>query len=305
MQAVCELTDELKEGLFCAGLGLYDLVFFDEGYLEEASERVGELLEQGVRIIVVADRFWHDKTFGESASMESLVYPITSQSLLELLGRYFPESIQTRQVKREDYEVAHIYFAEAGFELENAMKYVADDFAQFILLLKRFSSDKERQRLLKEAYTKQDWKNYITYVHALKNSARLIGASALADLAYQHERSAQSEQYEVVDESYQELFAEWDACIACVKVYLEHCVERYTKEKVSMVNAVSEEDFRDNVKQIIQYLNAFQKKEALMLLKQMSAYKTDGERLKRIEQATIALESYDYEGVIQILAGEL
>lgn len=303
MKAVCTRVADLEEGLLCARSDDYDMIFIEEGYLTRVSDKMREQFEKENLMIAIADRFAHDKDIVKLSDMEYFLYPVTTNALLDLLRRHLPGDIQTRQVRREDYEVASLYFLSEGFDFYGAMKYVADDFAQYVHLLKRFTDD-ERQLLLKEAYTEKDWGNYVTYVHALKNSARLIGANSLADLAYQHERYAQDGQYEAVEKSYQQLMIKWDACVECVKDYLEHGVASHEEGEVQIAGVLSEDVFRESVEQILYYLDTFQKKEALMLLKQLSAYKTDGERLKMIEQAIIALERYDYVGVTQILAGE-
>ncbi|MBQ7943634.1 MAG: Hpt domain-containing protein [Lachnospiraceae bacterium] len=305
LKAFCEVTTELESGIRYARSGGYDMIFIDEMYLAEGAELVREQFERCVPVIVLSDRFQYDKAVVQESEQEYFLYPITSKRLLDVLQRYFCEALVNRIVPRKPSEVAELYLVPRGFDVSGAMKYVADDFEQYIHLLKRFTDDEERRQLLKEAYANKDWGNYVTYVHALKNSARLIGATELADMAYEHEEQALAAQYEAIEETYQMLRAKWKETIACVKDYLEHCIVEYGKGEVQIAGVLSEDVFRDKVEQVKKYLDTFQKKEALMLLRQLSAYKTDKKRLEMIEQAIIALERYDYDGVMQILAGEL
>ncbi len=305
LKASCEITAELESGVRHTRSGEFDMVFIDERYLTEGAMLVREQFERGVPVIVLSDRFRYDKAVAGDSGPEVLLYPITWKRLLEVLQRYFEDSLVNRTVSRTPYEVAQLYLVPRGFEVSSAMKYVADDFEQYIHLMKRFTDDDERKQLLKEAYASRNWGNYMTYVHALKNSARLIGAFELADMAYQHEEQAKAGQIDAIEETYQQLRIKWKDCVTCVKDYLEHCVVGYGKGEVQIAGVLSEDVFRDKVEQVKKYLDTFQKKEALMLLRQLSAYRTDEKRHEMIEQAIIALERYDYDGVMQILAGEL
>ncbi|MBE5878035.1 MAG: Hpt domain-containing protein [Lachnospiraceae bacterium] len=305
MGAACEMVNGPERGFAYTDADIFDMIFIDERYQAESRERIRELFERGIPLIWLSDRFQYDKATVQESEGEYLLYPITSECLCEVLKRYFPEALVSRTVEREAYETAELYFAPRGYDVRSAMKYVADDFEQYIHLLKRFTDDEERQQLLKRAYESKDWGNYVTYVHALKNSARLIGANELADMAYRHERHGQAGQFDVIEDTYQMLLSKWDGCVTCVKDYLKHCIGDYGKGEVRIASVLSEDVFRDKVEQVKKYLDTFQKREALMLLKQLSAYGADEKRLKMIEQAIIALERYDYDGVMQILAGEL
>ncbi len=305
MKAACEMVNEPERGFAYAGADIFDMIFIDVKYQAQSREMIRKLFERGIPLIWLSDRFQYDKASTQEREGEYLLYPITSECLSEVLKRYFPEALVSRTVVREACETAQMYFAPRGYDVRSAMKYVADDFEQYIHLLKRFTDDEERHQLLKGAYESKDWGNYVTYVHALKNSARLIGANELADLAYQHEKYAQTGRLEVIEDTYRLLLSKWDDCVACVKDYLEHYIGDYGKGEVRTAGVLSEDVFRARVEQVKKYLDTFQKKEALMLLKQLSAYGAEEKRLKMIEQAIIALERYDYDGVMQILAGEL
>ena len=305
LKAACEVMSDFSSGLRCAAANEFEMIFLDEVYVSMASEQIREWYERSIPVIILSDRFQYDKAVVRDSDREYLLYPITYERLQVVLQRYFSEDMLYRVVARDAYEVADLYLTPRGFDLTEAMKFVADDFEQYIHLLKRFADDEERRQLLEEAYANKNWGNYVTYVHALKNSARLIGATKLADMACQQEQQAKVGQLEAIEGAFPILLIKWKEYVACVKDYLEHCAVRYDKGEVQIAGVLSEDVFRDKVEQVKKYLDTFQKKEALMLLKQLSAYRTDQKRLEMIEQAIIALERYDYDGVMQILAGEL
>ena len=64
---------------------------------------------------------------------------------------------------------------------------------------------------LGKAFSEQDWKDYRTRVHALKSTARMLGADELADLAFEHENAAKDERGDFITEGYDKLAAMYSA----------------------------------------------------------------------------------------------
>lgn len=72
----------------------------------------------------------------------------------------------------------------AGIHTITGLQYCLNNTAFYDELLIKFASDADRkQEEIGRFFEQQDWENYCIMVHALKSTARMIGAGALSDLA--------------------------------------------------------------------------------------------------------------------------
>ena len=115
--------------------------------------------------------------------------PVEYKKLIEVMKKFLPTKVKLRSEVENTQIVCEDYLERKGIHTEAALKYTAGDFDQYIHLLELFTHDRgqDKQQFLGEAYEQLNWKNYTTYVHGLKNCARMIGADELADMAYEHE----------------------------------------------------------------------------------------------------------------------
>ena len=61
------------------------------------------------------------------------------------------------------------------------------------------SESKDKARLIKETYANKDWNNYGVYVHSLKSTSKMIGATALSEIAAGLEAAAGKEDVAAID----------------------------------------------------------------------------------------------------------
>ena len=154
------------------------------------------------------------------------------------------------------------------------MKYAGDDLTQYIHLLEIFTGKKsqEKQNVLQQVYEEQNWKDYTTYVHGLKNEARTIGADKLADMAYAHEQKSREEDIAFVQETFSSLIEEWEKTKEIVHSYLEICAKEQTEMlcKDSSEKGMTQDEWKKGLEESIHYLSEYKKKEALSLLQKLS-----------------------------------
>ncbi len=81
-----------------------------------------------------------------------------------------------------------------GIRTTAGLNYCRNDAQFYQMLLLQFSSDADRKRKeLQKLFEEKDWHNYMINVHALKSTAKMIGADELSELARKLERAAEKE----------------------------------------------------------------------------------------------------------------
>ena len=78
----------------------------------------------------------------------------------------------------------------------------------------------EKASLIERCEQTNQWKSYLTEVHALKSSSRSIGASELADLAQKLETAAKEEQYDLIHAETPELLRQYRGYKVTLQEYL-------------------------------------------------------------------------------------
>ncbi len=83
------------------------------------------------------------------------------------------------------------FLKERGFDVEAGLRYSAGSEEFYFDMLASFAEEAEQKSgELDKSFRAQDWGEYRIRTHALKSSARMIGANRLSDLARTHETAA-------------------------------------------------------------------------------------------------------------------
>ncbi len=106
-------------------------------------------------------------------------------------------------VEEPRQEDAYAGLVRLGIETRKGLHYCQDDEEFYRTLLNQFASDGKGKREEAAAfYADQDWKNYAIIVHALKSTAKMIGAMTLSDQAKTLEDAAKREQEAFITENH-------------------------------------------------------------------------------------------------------
>ena len=188
--------------------------------------------------------------------------------------------------KRTDTIVAeekddNVQFADLDVEKGIAYCGTMENYIEVLKLLVQDS--KENQRYIQELYDKQDWKNYIIQVHALKSSMKSIGADALSEMAFGLEMAGKGEDFDYIRSHQEEMMLAYEELFD--KLYQEPVLAG----NVCSLDAQAEEiDFSE-----------FNKRVAVF---EMAVYTFDGERImeayKNLEHCVVA-----GKGVCEYLQG--
>lgn len=231
--------------------------------------------------------------------------PVEYKNLIEVIQSFLPDRIEKRADIKNQEEIYAEYLEKEGIHMKNALKYAGGDLHQYLHLLELFVSSRadEKERKLHEAYCRQIWKDYVVYVHGLKNSARTLGIDKLADMAYEHECRCKEGNIIYIQDHYEELMYEWNRSVKIIREYLSNGMLNEERQDTTSMKEMSEEEWNNRKKELLKYIEAFKKKEALQLVEELLSYKMDSEESEKMQKIHKALKEYDYETAAMLLAG--
>ena len=153
--------------------------------------------------------------------------PINPTELEEMLEKYLPEDrierwdmSDGRNLKEEEEPVL-AELREKGFNIDAALGYAMDDKELYKELLTTYAqSYEERLPDIRKAHDEAEWKDYKTYVHALKSSSKTIGADTLSDMALKQELAAIEQDTAVIEEGYAAVLDEYKKVVEAIREVL-------------------------------------------------------------------------------------
>jgi len=184
----------------------YDIIFLDHRMPEmdgmETLERMKEMTDKdsrcvGVPVIALTANAVSGarEEYLNAGFNDYLTKPVDGEALEKLIIRYLPEDKYTpvnedTDVKDDDIELPEWLLKtdelDTGAGIENC-----GSASAYLTALKLFYDNSSVNReAIRSFYDAEDWKNYNIKVHALKSSARLIGAAELSILSEKLENAS-------------------------------------------------------------------------------------------------------------------
>ena len=117
-------------------------------------------------------------------------------------------------------------------ETDAGMKYCLNDFEFYKSLLIQFATEyNEKNPVIGRYYESADWKNYEILVHALKSTAKMIGAVSLSDQAKQLELAAKEKKEEFIKENHYPAMSEYSMVAKGISTVLAKEIQAAEAEK--------------------------------------------------------------------------
>ena len=183
-----------------------------------------------------------------------------------------------------------------GINLEDALKYTGGEEV-LCPTLKEFYRVIDKNAAEIEQFVKDgDWRNYTILVHALKSSARLIGAEKLSEDAKYLEQCGD-------EENEAEIVAKTPALLELYRSYKDHlaplcalpCDEDAGKEEMPL------EQYEEAVSNVGECVSAFDYDTADQIIAMMKDYKIPEEKKAHFEELCDAVSSVDQERILKIV----
>ncbi len=220
--------DTAESGMEClkkTAAKKYDIIFLDhmmpemDGIetLQEMKKRRHNINETTPVISLTANAVSGAREQYIAAGFDDYITkPVDSRRLENLIVKYLPQDkvIKTKEeAKKTEYDKAPEWLRQikdidvkAGIEHCGGM-------ADYMNTLKLFAeSAASVAKELDECLAASDWKHYITKVHALKSTAKIIGANKLSALALQSETAGKAGDFDKVTKNHSTIV---DLCRSC------------------------------------------------------------------------------------------
>ena len=215
------------------------------------------------------------------------------------------------ELSENDPEKAKIArLEEKGFHTESGLQYCRNDREFYEKLLVQFAENAERKITDIEAFFQEkDIKNYQIMVHALKSSAKMIGADTLSEMAKAAEEAAKNRDEAYIRENHGTLIGRYRETVRHISDALSPAGT--LAEEASAENTpadgpeVSKEELLGNLSELKKSLDTFEANTAENLLSEMSGHVYQGmpvgEILRDIRQDVENFELGAASGKVKLL----
>ncbi|MCR4705638.1 MAG: response regulator [Lachnospiraceae bacterium] len=245
------------------------------------------------------EEFYQSKGFNGYLSK-----PIECEVLEETLMRHLPEEMMQQPEAFIDAEelteipenLKWIYETD-GITVEEGIQN-SGGVSNYIIALELFlDTIDESAKVLKEAYGTQNFKLYTIKVHALKSSARIIGATELSELAASLEDAGNRQDIDYIDQHADELMTQYLA----FKEKLRGIKETADNDEREMI---PEEELSDAYGALREVIPQMDYDAVEMILDNLKEYKLPKEDAEKIEKISIMLKSFDWDGMEKLFSEE-
>ena len=227
--------------------------------------------------------------------------PVDGETLEKTIREFLPSSV-VMDVEEADLPVKEMELAEEygwlhtvdGINVEEGIRY-SGGAEGFVNSLKMFVETlEENANSIEKAFKDEDIKFYTVKVHALKSSARIVGASKLSNLARQLEDAGKTGNIDFIKENN------------------DHLLEKYRRFKEKLAELITVED--DSAKELIPEEELAEAYEALkelapqmdydsieMILEQIHEYRLPMEDADLMAGIEKALKTFDWDKMEELL----
>lgn len=176
--------------------------------------------------------------------------PIDSRALEKMLVNYLPsDKIHTHFESVGDItptvqsSTESIVSDSELIDTSVAMHYCKGDSELYRELIIEYIRDyKHKKCVLTESRATKDWKNYAIIAHALKSSSKMIGATALSDIARRMEKAADDSDTAAIDNEHDKMLELYKSVVEALKTKTSIEDERSTSGNASGPDSESDED---------------------------------------------------------------
>lgn len=236
--------------------------------------------------------------------------PIDVMKLEHLLVHFLPKALCSfreagEQATAENDSVSML--SAAGFDTESGLRYVAGDRDFYLEFVADFATGCDRDLpLIRSDLQQKDWADYQIRVHALKSTARQIGANALSEMALQQEMAAKERDEEAIQagaeallEAYEETAHQLRRALGMPQADAEQETAPDENQPTESVQAgdLSAEALRAALSDAAECIDNYELERAVKLLRPLAGLRCCGVALDApVGDIVAALDDFDAEG---------
>jgi CheY-like chemotaxis protein/nitrogen-specific signal transduction histidine kinase/HPt (histidine-containing phosphotransfer) domain-containing protein len=225
--------------------------------------------------------------------------PVNADLLEEMILKYLPpEKIFTVEEKQEEEAPVPekiLSLKEAGIDVETGISN-SGTVEDYLSLLKIFYiTMKDKAGEIDGYYRQEDYKNYTILVHALKSSARIIGALDLGEEAQKLELAGKAGDIEVIRHYHDRFMGHYRGYGEALKDLFE------SEEDGSDKPQADPEQIKRALEDVLQAAGEMDCIALDSIFEEMSAYSMPAEQAELWKKLKEASDHFDYEGIEKLL----
>ena len=228
-----------------------------------------------------------------------LTKPIDSQHLEATLQKYLPgdlvQAAEAAPPQEEEAELPDWLLAAGGIDAEAGVAHCGSVAAYMDALQVFAESIEGNAREIEGFYQAEDWGNYTTKVHALKSTARVIGAGELSERARRLEDAGNNLYCEEIKEGTGPLLELYRSFLSSLAPLLPQ------EEGESDKPPISGEELSEAWQAMGEVVMSFDYDSLRFMLEEMSSYRLPQEEAERLRQVKEAARLPDWEKLKEIL----
>ena len=176
------------------------------------------------------------------------------------------------QLPEEDSQEASLNRLEGvGIHTDSGMQYCSGDREFYMELLTSFAKDAGRKEKEIDAFFQQeDFKNYGILVHALKSTAKMVGADSLSEHAKALEMAAKEQDADYIREHHETLLAEYHQVVQCISDVFGLGEEASVPTEQGDGTEISGEELLQSLTELKKSLDTFEADKSESLLSKLS-----------------------------------
>jgi HPt (histidine-containing phosphotransfer) domain-containing protein len=189
--------------------------------------------------------------------------------------------------------------AAQGLNTSSGINFCRGDRAFYADLLRKFNQSAPKKiEELKTDFERKQWSEYRIRVHALKSSAKMVGADELSELALVQEIAAKDEDTEVLAAGFDNLILSYQAISEMIGEAIQPQLEAEEGELVPLDPAV----FGEKLSEILAALSTFEAEKAERIMNDLSQFTYGETPIKEIfKDAMNYIEDFDMNSAAEII----
>ena len=196
-----------------------------------------------------------------------------------------------------DEEKTEWYFNIEGIDGETAIKNSGSKEALLSVLKIFYESIPVKYNELNNYYEQGDWTNYTIKIHALKSSAKLVGATELSETALKLETAGKNDDTEYIKNHHESVMRRY---LKYQDILEEYCGNKAQDDE----KPVAEDYIMESVYEAIREAAETMDCEAIeAVFREMEDYTIPENEIERYNLLHEKAGKFDYEGIIKILEG--
>ena len=266
-----------KEAIAACEKERFDIIFLDHMMPEmDGIETLKQLRkmqkESGQEYIIVAFTAnavsGAKKMFMEEGFDEFVSKPIETMTLERVLCKVLPKSSIT--YVSEEKEAVKADERKTNFDRNAGLQYCRGDEMFYRELLAQFHGESVKKRQMIEAdYEQKNMEDYRIRVHALKSTAKMIGAENLSDLAKDLEMAAKEKDWDFIEKNHKEVLDQYAAAVVEIGSLLGTVLE----EEEFSVTQINSEKLLEELMLLMEKLRAYEIDEAEKIIQKLQHIK--------------------------------